>query len=211
MKKILYVHGLGGSGDGRVATILREHLGPDYEITAPEIPIKPKEALDFINNMLKGDPYDLVVGSSLGAFYLMASGYLPKKFLINPAAKAGEYIEKHIGKGPQKFNSRRSSGEEEYIIDDEFISDLKEMESPFLVDDEERLVTRCAVSPEDELFGEENVEVCKKLYHGHVFIIHSSHRVEDDVIINDIIPKIKEFIDEDIFCAPIMIGPYFNE
>ena len=180
MKKILYVHGLGGSGDGRVATILREHLGPDYEITAPEIPIKPKEALDFINNMLKGDPYDLVVGSSLGAFYLMASGYLPKKFLINPAAKAGEYIEKHIGKGPQKFNS-------------------------------ERLVTRCAVSPEDELFGEENVEVCKKLYHGHVFIIHSSHRVEDDVIINDIIPKIKEFIDEDIFCAPIMIGPYFNE
>ena len=48
MKKILYIHGLGGSGDGRVATLLREHLGSEYEVIAPEIPVRPKEALEFI-------------------------------------------------------------------------------------------------------------------------------------------------------------------
>ena len=208
MKKVLYIHGLGGSGDGRVATLLRNNL-TEYRIIAPEIPIEPKQALDFIRDIISKDEYDLVVGSSLGAYYLMYCGYMPKKLLINPAVKAGEYIEKYIGKGVQKFRSVRSDGETEYTIDDAFISDLKNME--FSLDDEDRLSIRCIVSPDDELFGKENVEQCIKKFHSrNVFLIHSSHSVEDDIIINDIIPKIKDFIEEDIFCAPIMIGPYVD-
>ena len=210
MKKILYIHGLGGSGDGRVATLLREHLGSEYEVIAPEIPVRPKEALEFICNLLRNNRYDLVAGSSLGAFYLIASGHSPKKFVINPAIHAADYIEKYIGKGPQKFHSARENGQEEYIIDDEFINDLRDMECIQMVDDEEYWVSRCAVSPYDELFGDENAKLCKELYLDHTIEIHSSHRVEDDVITNDIIPKMKDFIDEDIFSGPIMIGPYVD-
>ena len=39
IKKILYIHGLGGNSNGRFATVLRKNLGDDYEIIAPEIPI----------------------------------------------------------------------------------------------------------------------------------------------------------------------------
>ena len=80
-----------------------------------------------------------------------------------------------------------------------------------LVDDEEYLITRCVVSDKDELFGSQNADLCKELYLDHASIIHSSHRVEDDIIINDIIPRIKDFIEEDIFSAPIMVGPYMIE
>ena len=208
MKKLLYVHGLGGSGDGRFATILRNNLR-GYEITAPEIPIEPKQALDFIREMISKNEYDLVVGSSLGAYYLMYCGYMPKKLLVNPAVKAGEYIETYIGKGVQKYRSARSDGETEYTIDDAFISDLKDME--FRLDDEDRLSIRCLVSLDDELFGKQNAEQCIKKFHvRNVSIIHSSHSVEDEIIVNEIIPKIEAFIEEDIFCAPIMIGPYVN-
>lgn len=208
MKKLLYVHGLGGSGDGRFATILRNNID-DCVVDAPEIPINPKEALEFVRDIISKNDYDLVIGSSLGAYYLMYCGYMPKKFLVNPAVKAGEYIENFVGKGVQKFNSVRNKGEEEYIIDDEFISELKDMEYSF--DEEDRLGIRCIVSVDDELFGKQNSENCiKKFHERNVSIMHSSHRVEDEVIINEIIPKIKDFMEEDIYCAPIMVGPYVD-
>ena len=78
-------------------------------------------------------------------------------------------------------------------------------------DEEDRLGIRCIVSVDDELFGKQNSENCIKKFHKrNVSIMHSSHRVEDEVIINEIIPKIKEFINEDIYCAPIMVGPYVD-
>ena len=209
MKKILYVHGLGGSGNGRIATLLRNNL-PEYEIDAPEIPIQPKQALEFIRDTIRDNDYDLLVGSSLGAYYLITCGCSRKKFLINPAIKAGEYIEKFIGRGIQTVNSVREDGVEEYVIDDKFIDDLKDMSSIILVDDEEYWITRCVVSPEDELFGSQNADICQELYVDHTSIIHSSHRVEDEVVISDIIPRIREFIEENIFNAPIMIGPYVD-
>ena len=209
MKEILYIHGLGGGRDGRFATVLRKNLGDDYKIIAPEIPVQPREAMAFVQSALFNHDYDLVVASSLGAYYLMYCMHLPKKLLINPAVKAGEYIEKYVGKGVHEYNTPRLFGPKEYVIDDKFISDLKEME--FDLDDEELLVTRCMVSPEDELFGEQNVDMCiKKFLDENATIIHSSHRVEEDVIINDIIPKIKEFIEEDFSLSPIVIGPWVD-
>lgn len=209
MKKILYIHGLGGCGDGRFATILRNNLS-NYTVDAPEIPINPKEALEFIKNIISNNNYDLVIGSSLGAYYLMTCGYSPKKFLVNPAINASEYIDKYIGKGTYEVNSVRQDGVKEYTIDDNFIMELKNMESITLVDDEEYLITRCAVSPEDELFGDSNAKLCKELYGDHAFLIHSAHRVEDKIIIDELIPKIKEFIEEDIFSAPIVLGPFIE-
>lgn len=208
MEKILYVHGLGSVGNGRVSKLLQDNL-PNYEIEAPEIPIKPNEAMEFIMNLLDNNNYKMVVGSSLGAYYVMYCKHLPKKFLINPAVGGGEYIEKYVGRGEHEFYGERNNGETSYIIDDDFITNLNDMK--YELDDEDDLVTRCVVSETDELFGEQNVERCMKTFNPEgVTVINSSHSVEDEIIVNEIIPKIKEFIDTDLTKSPAFIGPYID-
>lgn len=214
MKKILYVHGLGGGANGRVSGLIADNIGDGYIVDAPEIPLDPKEALAFVRGVI--EDYDMAVGSSLGAFYLMLSEQTVKKILINPAVKAGEYVEKYIGKGPQTFHSKRENGEKEYIIDDEFINSLNEIHRK--PDAEERLMIRCFVSPEDELFGEQNAIECRKYFNlgDNLTDISGPHSIEEDMVRNVIVPAIKEFMDYEIEVPPWIayapyIGPDFEE
>lgn len=151
MNNILYIHGLGGTKDGRVASILRDTLGEDFNIDAPEIPIDPKEAVSFIRNITFGSSYDMIVASSLGAFYSMFAPSHIKKIMINPAIYADEYVDKYIGKGTYYFNGDRENGESTYKIDEDFINSLRELRHNVYLDDETLIQIKCYVSDEDEL------------------------------------------------------------
>ena len=208
MKKILYIHWLGGGANGRISNILRNEF-PEYEIDAPEIPIKPKEALKFIQKIIDENDYAVVVGSSLGAYYLMYNKRLPKTVLINPAIGGGEYIEKFVGKGEQEFRDKREDGSRTYIIDDDFINDLNDMK--YYLDEEDDVVTRVVISDQDELFGSQNVDRCKDIYADYcISVIHSSHSVEDDLIVDEVVPVIKDLIEFDVTKTAVYIGPYFD-
>lgn len=206
--KILYVHGLGGGANGRISNILRNEF-PEYEIDAPEIPIKPKEALEFVNDLIRKTDYDVVIGSSLGAYYLMYCRLLPKKVLINPAIGGGDYIEKFIGKGEQEFRDNREDGSKTYIIDDDFINDLNDMK--YYLDEEDDVVTRVVISDQDELFGSQNVDRCKEIYADYcISVIHSSHSVEDSIVVGEVVPVIKDLIEFDVTKTAVFIGPYLD-
>ena len=70
-KKIVYIHGLGGGKNGRVPKLIKKALGNNIDVFAPEIPISPKEAYQFVNDYINKENPDLVIGSSLGAFYTL--------------------------------------------------------------------------------------------------------------------------------------------
>ena len=86
--RALYVHGFGGSANGESSKIVLKALKEAFpkeniELIAPAIPyMNPKEAVDFITSL--SDKVDLVVASSLGAFYTSLVDNV-KKLLINPA------------------------------------------------------------------------------------------------------------------------------
>lgn len=83
--KVLYVHGYGGSENGKSSKIIANALSKnfDVEMLAPAIPyLNPEKALEVIRENAKD--CDIVVASSLGAFYT-AQVYGKPKFLINPA------------------------------------------------------------------------------------------------------------------------------
>ncbi len=120
--KLLYIHGLGSGVGSGSAVLLRKNF-QDCEVEVPEIPIRPKEARDFIVNNFRGREYDLIVASSLGAFYsLLIPG--AKKFLINPGIFADTDIAEAIGLGEQEFLQKRSDGATRYTIDEQFIAEL---------------------------------------------------------------------------------------
>lgn len=87
--KVLYVHGFGGSANGASSKIVLKALKeafPDehIEFNAPAIPyMDPVKAHDFIE--LNSRYVDLVIASSLGAFYASTVDS-NRALLINPAS-----------------------------------------------------------------------------------------------------------------------------
>jgi len=91
--KILYVHGLNGHENGNASKLVDEALskiGISYTLDAPQFPVtNPQLMSEDVFKILRG--YDIIIASSLGAFYAMqCSGDF--KSLINPALP--ENIEK---------------------------------------------------------------------------------------------------------------------
>jgi len=100
MKKAVYVHGLGGSGNGGSATnissLLKERYGDKYDFSGSTYDLlKPKEAFAQIQKDLQGA--DLVIASSLGGFYAASVNVdelkIGKIILLNPCLKPQEAIE----------------------------------------------------------------------------------------------------------------------
>ena len=80
--KILFIHGLASSGAYKMASSLRMLL-KGSEVTAPDVPIEPDEALDLLQGICSRERPDLVVGLSLGGFWAQKlRGW--RKILVNP-------------------------------------------------------------------------------------------------------------------------------
>lgn len=83
MKKAVYIHGLDGSGSGIPAKNVRRLLGKFFDITSNTYDLlNPDEAFNEILDDTKDA--DLVIASSLGAFYASCIPINIMKLLINP-------------------------------------------------------------------------------------------------------------------------------
>ena len=83
MRKAIYIHGLGGSGNGSSATNVRNFLKGRYELSANTYDLlQPEEAFAQIKNDVEG--FDLIIASSLGAFYASALDKKIPTILLNP-------------------------------------------------------------------------------------------------------------------------------
>lgn len=96
MKKVVYIHGLGGSGEGSSAKNIRKMLEAEYELSASTYDLlQPKESFEKISEDVKGA--DLIVASSLGGFYTSALGEESignaRIVLLNPCLVPQEAIE----------------------------------------------------------------------------------------------------------------------
>ena len=64
-KKILYVHGFGSSGQSGTVDRIREVL-PHAMVIAPDLPIRPQEAIDLLRRICTTEQPDLIIGTSMG-------------------------------------------------------------------------------------------------------------------------------------------------
>ena len=89
---VLYFHGMGGGGDSRIPSILRECLGPEgVDIVVRTYDFDPQTALAQQERWLEELNPGLLVGESMGASYALAWGRrkgLPV-ILVSPALNVG--------------------------------------------------------------------------------------------------------------------------
>jgi hypothetical protein len=88
MKKVLYIHGMGGGGDSRIPAILREALlGQGVDVIVRTYDFDPEAAHGQILSWVEEMEPDLLIGESLGSVHALRVKGLPH-LLISPSLNA---------------------------------------------------------------------------------------------------------------------------
>ena len=87
VKTILYVHGMGGGGDSRIPSILKDLLGPGYTVVIRTYDFDPEVASGQLAAWAAEVHPDLVIGESMGAIHAVALRGYPHLF-VSPSLNA---------------------------------------------------------------------------------------------------------------------------
>ena len=128
MVKILFSHGFYASGQCVPAVALKEAFGGKAEVLTPDLPMHPKEAINFIRDLIDREKPDVLVGNSCGSFYaqMIAPIVGLPALLGNPHFKMTEFLKPRIG--AHQYKSPRQDGKQDFIIDEQLIAEFAELE-----------------------------------------------------------------------------------
>jgi len=128
MMKILFLHGFYASGQCVPAVALREALEGKAEVLTPDLPMHPKEAINFIRDLIDLEKPDALVGNSCGSFYaqMIAPIVGLPALLGNPHFKMTEFLKPRIG--AHQYKSPRKDCKQDFIIDEQLIAEFAELE-----------------------------------------------------------------------------------
>lgn len=192
--KVVYLHGLGSSGQSATARRLDRSLPGDYEVIAPDIPVQPElaiTALQRVADML--DPDDVVVGTSLGGLYAqLFHGW--RRILVNPSFHTSRHLSEKVGQR-LPFNNPRKDGATDFEVNAKLVKKFEKMEARQF-DPKFGFHNSRPDSPElvTALFGKNDTVVnCKDEYLEHYTRWHEfegEHRLDPDTMISLLIPLI---------------------
>ncbi len=128
-KKILFLHGFYASGQCVPALTLRDSFKGRAVVLTPDLPIHPKEVLNFIRELMEHEKPDLLVGNSCGSFYaqMVAPTVGIPALLGNPHFKMTEFLKQRIG--AHQYKSPRKDGKQHFTIDHDLIEEFAELEA----------------------------------------------------------------------------------
>lgn len=192
-KKILYVHGFNSAGSSGTVVKIREML-PGAEVTAPDLPLHPDEAMTLLRDICDREHPDLIIGTSMGGMYAeMLYGY--DRILVNPAFRMGETMIKHGMLGKNTFCNPRQDGVQEFIV------------TKALVEEYRQITEQCFSAVTDEesrervfgLFGDNDPtvnthDIFARHYRNDISF-HGEHRMNDKILLHSVLPVI-QWIDD---------------
>lgn len=128
MHTILFLHGFFASGNCEPAQALRQAFAEKARVLTPDLPIHPKDALEFTRGICREEKPDILVGNSCGSFYaqIVASQLGIPALLGNPHFKMTEFLRERIGK--HQYKSRRADGNQDFVIDKQLVDEFEEIE-----------------------------------------------------------------------------------
>lgn len=128
MKTILFLHGFFASGSCIPAIALHEAFEGRVRVITPDLPIHPKEALTFVQQLCDKEKPDLLVGNSNGSFLaqIIAPIVGIPALLGNPHLEMTEFLKPRIGE--HQYKSPRMDGKQNFVIDEALISEFEELQ-----------------------------------------------------------------------------------
>ena len=128
-KKILFLHGFFASGSCTPAQALKQTFAGKAEVLPPDLPLHPKEALEFIENICQQEKPCVLVGNSNGAFLaqIVASRLGLPALLGNPYLEMTRFLSERIGE--HEYKSPRADGHQHFIIDQSLIGEFADVQA----------------------------------------------------------------------------------
>lgn len=114
VKKVVYIHGFAGSIHSETLGSLHRYY-PEIEWIALEMNHKAAESIAKIQTYVDEHPdVDMLIGSSLGAFYVLCTNFAGKKLVINPVLHPMAALKSKLG--VNKYRGRRENGDTEFKL-----------------------------------------------------------------------------------------------
>ena len=134
-KKILFLHGFYASGSCVPALALKEAFDGRAIVLTPDLPLHPADALRLILDICDKEKPDILVGNSCGSFYaqMISTTIGVPALLGNPHFKMSDFLRERIGN--HQYKSPRADGKQDFIIDEQLISEFEEIEAHQFLDE----------------------------------------------------------------------------
>ena len=188
-KKILYVHGFGSSGQSGTAKRIREVL-PNAQVVAPDLPIRPQEALDLLHRVCQAEQPDLILGTSMGGMFAeMLYGY--DRILINPAFNIADTMSEHGLTGKQQFFSPRQDGVQEFYVDKPLVKEYRTVSGQnfaHVADEGEQQRVYGLFGDEDNLVHTHDLF---REHYSQAIRFHGEHRMNDRSFMHSVLPVMR--------------------
>lgn len=192
--KVVYLHGMGSSGQSATARRLDRSLPGGYEVVAPDIPVQPELAITALRRLAESlSPDDVIVGTSMGGMYAqLFKGW--RRILINPSFHTSVHLKEKTGQR-LPFHTPRKDGAVDFEVTPKLVKKYEAMEKKQF-DPKFGIFNSRKDSPElvTAFFGTRDTLVnCKDEYLQHFTRYHDfdgEHRLDPDTIINLVVPEI---------------------
>ena len=196
MKKILFAHGFASSGASGTVMTLRQLLyaiDPSITVIAPDLPVMPDDAIALLQKMAAEEQPDLMLGTSMGAFYLEQIRGV-KRILVNPSFSMARLLT-FGGMGRQEFRNKREDGAKDFKVDKEMIAQFKALEKNSFK----------GITPADKdmvwgFFGDKDKKVnhqkdfLKHYSRDHFTVFDGEHFLNDKILSRVILPTIRQLL-----------------
>ena len=203
-KKILYVHGFASGGQNGTVKTMRLLL-PETEIIAPDLPVRPQEALAMLKDICTTRRPDLIIGTSMGGMLTeQLRGFY--RILVNPAFHLADTILKNNGLGRQEYHCPRVDGETSFLVNKPLLEDFREVSSACfesIPEDAASLDTFGSLTGDQDLvygmFGTRDnmVDTYDEFAVHYPNAIHfdGEHYLDDSVFLHSVLPVIERIDD----------------
>ena len=191
-KTLLFVHGFASSGRSGTAGTLRTLL-PEAEVIAPDLPVRPAEALELLRGIVSDRRPDLILGTSMGGMYSEML-YGVDRILVNPAFQLADTILKNFGLGRKEFHNPRQDGQKDFLVTKGLLEEFREVSSHCFegVDDAERERVFALFGRHDELVHTHGLT---REHYPQCISYEGEHSLNDKSILHSVLPVI-QWIDD---------------
>lgn len=201
MKKILFAHGFASSGASGTVMTLRQMLyhsaasdtGDEVRVIAPDLPVMPLEAMEMLRQLAADEQPDLILGTSMGAFYAeQLRGF--RRILVNPSFQMARLLT-FGGMGRQEFRNKRADGAHDFKVDKEMIAQFRTLEKESFkgIDAEEKGRVWGLFGDKDKKVNHQK-DFIKHYGREHFIVFDGEHFLNDKVLSRSVLPVVRQVL-----------------
>ena len=201
MKKILFAHGFASSGASGTVMTLRQMLyhsaasdaGDEVRVIAPDLPVMPLEAMEMLRQLAADEQPDLILGTSMGAFYAeQLRGF--RRILVNPSFQMARLLT-FGGMGRQEFRNKRADGAHDFKVDKEMIAQFRTLEKESFkgINAEEKELVWGLFGDKDKKVNHQK-DFVKHYGREHFIVFDGEHFLNDKVLSRSVLPVVRQIL-----------------